>query len=208
MLFWLESLVLGGSGPIIGIHPFTGLVFHPAGFLATLLISSQKKNIKKFRKPLFKWIWWGCRFSRWPLDSRSKNNWKTRSIHHSISNQFGPQTAITQELSSFRSSTVRTKSLKTSMREKLTCFEKVYVPGSVLCLQNTIRILKKREWNKSWLLTKQKQKCNYLVKTQELLREQPLKSFTSSLNHSLWCIDKETLICMVMRTVSEWKILQ
>ena len=156
MLFWLESLVLGGSGNIIGIHPLTGLVFHPAGFLATLLISSQKKNIKKIRKPLFKWIWWGCRFSRRQLDSRSKNNphlKDTVNTSQYIKSSWSPQTAIpTQELSSFRSSTVRTKSLKTSMREKLTWFGKVYVPGSVLCLQNTTRILKKREWNKSCCL--------------------------------------------------------
>ena len=34
---------LGGNGPMNGIQPLTGLVFHPAGFLATLLIRFTKK---------------------------------------------------------------------------------------------------------------------------------------------------------------------
>ena len=89
MLFWLESLVLGGSGPIIGIHPFTGLVFHPVGFLATLLISSQKKTLKKSENLFSNESDGGAGLvaDNSTAGQKTTRTWKTRSIHHSISNQ-------------------------------------------------------------------------------------------------------------------------
>lgn len=48
----LHTLMLGGRSPLRGIRPLTSF-FGPAGLPVTLVI---------------RWIWWGCRFSPWPLD--------------------------------------------------------------------------------------------------------------------------------------------